>query len=165
MGKLIVVKGDPVSGTDTHNVLGQATNPNPPPPPTVPYTGVGDFTYNGAITAGLSDFVTIGGVPVALVTSRSTLNAGEDIPPAGKHSGPQGANFVPPTPPPLAATLSITDTPLGTGVPNAGAGSALLTVASAKVLLDADKIDTCSGVGASGDSTVSAQGQGFVTTD
>jgi hypothetical protein len=168
MGKLVVVKGDPVSGTDTHNVTGQATNPSPPPP-TVPYPpgpkGVGDFTYNGAITAGLSDFVTIGGVPVALVTSRSTLNTGEDIPPAGKHSGPQGANFVPPAPAPLAATLSITDTPLGTGVPNAGAGSALLTVGGVKVLLDADEIDTCSGVGASGDSTVSAQGQGFVTTD
>lgn len=164
MGKLVVVKGDPVSGTDTHNVLGVATNPSPPPP-TVPYTGVGDFTYNGAVTARLSDFVTIGGVPVAVVTSRSTLNTGEASPPAGKHSGPQGTNFVPPTPAPEPITLSITDTPLGTGVPNAGAGSALLTVGGAKVLLDADKIDTCSGVGATADSTVTAQGQDFVTTD
>jgi len=165
MGKLVVVKGDPVSGTDKHNVTGLAI----PPPPNSPYTGVGDFAYNGAITGQLSDFVTIGAVPVALVTSRSTLNTGEDIPPAGKHSGPQGTNFFPSTPAPDTSTgppfLSITDTPLGTGVPNAGAGSALLTVGGVKVLLDADEIDTCSGVGAKAGSTVTAQGQGFVTTD
>jgi hypothetical protein len=164
MGKFVVVKGDPVSGTDTHNVSGQATNPSAPPP-TVPYTGVGDFAYNGAITGQLSDFVHIGGVPVALATSSSTLNAGEDSPPSGKHSGPQGTNFVPPAPAPIASTLSITDTPLGTGVPNAGAGSALLTVNGVKALLDADKIDTCSGVGATADSTVTAKGQDFVTAD
>lgn len=164
MGKLVVVKGDPVSGTDTHNVSGSATNPAAPPP-TVAYTGTGDFAYNGAVTGQLSDFVHISGTPVALVASRSTLNAGEDTPPSGKHSGPQGSNFVPPTPVPIASTLSITDTPLGTGVPNAGAGSALLTVGGTKVLLDADKIDTCSGVGATGDSTVTAQGQDFVTAD
>ena len=164
MGKFVVVKADPVSGTDQHNVSGQATNPSPPPP-TVPYSGLGDFTYNGAVTEQLSDFVTIAGVPVALVSSRSTLNAGEDSPPAGKHSGPQGANFVPPAPVPIAGTLSITDTPLGTGVPNAGAGSALLTVGGVKVLLDGDTIDTCSGVGAKAGSTVAAQGQDFVTTD
>jgi len=164
MGKLVVVKGDPVSGTDTHNVTGTATNPAAPPP-TVPYTGVADFAYNGAITGQLSDFVTIGGIPVALMTSRSTLNPGEDTPPAGGHSGPKGANFIPATPVPIAGSLSITDAPLGTGAPNAGAGSALLTVGGAKVLLDADKIDTCSGVGALADSTVSAQGQDFVTTD
>jgi hypothetical protein len=173
MGKLVVVKGDPVSGTDRHNVSGSASIQSPPS--TVPYIGAGDFAYNGAITGQLSDFVTIGGVPVALATSRSTLNTGEDTPPAGKHSGPQGTNFVPPPPPPppptpgtpipIPNTLSITDTPLGTGVPNAGAGSALLTVGGAKVLLDADKIDTCSGVGAKADSAVTAQGQDFVTTD
>jgi hypothetical protein len=164
MGKLVVVKGDPVSGTDKHNVSGQATNPSPPPP-TVPYTGVADFKYDGAVTGQLSDFVRIGGVPLALVTSHSALNPGEDTSPTGKHSGPQGTNFVPPTPVPVASSLSITDTPLGTGVPNAGAGSALLTVNGVKVLLDADKIDTCSGVGASADSTVTAQGQDFVTAD
>jgi hypothetical protein len=168
MGKLVVVKGDPVSGTDTHNVSGNATNPSAPPP-TVPYTGVGDFAYKGAITGQLSDFVNIGGVPVALTTSRSTLNAGEDSPPGGKHSGPQGTNFVPTAPPPgptpIASTLSIIDTPLGTGVPNAGAGSALLTVNGVKALLDADKIDTCSGAGATADSTVAAKGQDFVTAD
>jgi len=162
MGKLVVVKGDPVSGTDKHNVSGQATNPTPPPP-TVPYTGVGDFAYDGAVTGQLSDFVSIDGVPVALVSSRSTLNEGEDSPPAGKHSGPKGSSFVPPTPVPVATSLSITDTPLGTGVPNGGAGSGLLTFDGVKVLLDADKIDTCSGVGAQAGSSVAAQGQDFVT--
>ena len=164
MGRLVVVKGDPVSGTDKHNVSGQATNPSPPPP-TVSYTGVADFNYDGAVTAQLSDFVRIGGVPAALATSHSALNAGEDTAPAGKHSGPQGTNFVLPTPVPVASSLSITDTPLGTGVPNTGAGSVLLTVGGVKVLLDADKIDTCSGVSAKADSTVTAQGQNFVTTD
>jgi len=164
MGKLVVVKGDPVSGTDTHNVTGSATIPGPPPS-TVTYTGTGDFTYNGAVTGQLSDFVQINGVPVALVTSRSTLNAGEDTPPDGKHSGPQGCNFLPATPVPVISSLSITDKPLGTGVPNAGAGSALLTVGGAKVLLDAGKIDTCSGTGATADSTVAANGQEFVTAD
>jgi hypothetical protein len=162
MGKLVVVKGDQVQGTDTHNVKGFVKSPPTPPPD---YAGTGDFKYNGAVTAQLSDFVRIGGVPVALVTSHSALNPGEGTPPAGKHSGPQGTNFVPQTPEPAASTLSITDTPLGTGVPNAGAGSALLTVGGVKVLLDADKIDTCSGVGAKADSTVTAQGQNFVTTD
>lgn len=161
MGKLIVVKDDPVQGTDTHNVTGSAT----PPPPGVTYTGVADFTYAGAVTGQLSDFVTVDGTPVALVTSRSALNAGEDVPPTGKHSGPTGKNFVPLTPAPVTATLSITDTPLGTGVPNAGAGSALLTVGGTKVLRDADKIDTCSGVKGKAGSTVTAQGQDFVTTD
>lgn len=164
MGRLVVVKGDPVSGTDTHNITGQATNPSAPPP-TVPYTGVADFAYNGAMTGALSDSVTIGGVPVALVTSKSSLNAGEAVPPAGKHSGPQGGNFVPPAPAPVAASLSITDSPLGTGVPNAGAGSTLLTVGGVKVLLDADKIDTCSGINVPAGSSVAAQGQSFVTTD
>lgn len=161
MGKLVVVKDDPVQGTDTHNVSGTAT----PPPPGVTYTGVADFKYNGAVSGQLSDFVRIGSQPVALVTSRSALNRGEDKPPTGKHSGPQGSNFVPPTPAPVTSTLSITDTPLGSGVPNAGAGSALLTVNGVKVLLDADKIDTCSGVDATAGSTVTAQGQDFVTAE
>jgi hypothetical protein len=171
MGRLVVLQGDPVSGTDTHQVSGMATNPAPPPA-TVPYTGRGDYQYNGAVTRQLSDFVSIGGVPVALVTSQSTLNPGEDTPPTGKHTGPQGSKFVPPGNPPvpgalvpIPSSLSITDTPLGTGVPNAGAGSALLTVGGVKVLLDTDKIDTCSGVGAKADSTVAAAAQSFVTTD
>ncbi|GIH14144.1 hypothetical protein [Rugosimonospora africana] len=156
MGKLVVVKGDPVSGTDKHNVSGQ-TSTSPP----VAYTGVGDYTYTGSITDALSDFVTIGGVPVALLTSHSSLDPGEDAPPTGGHSGPTGSNLVPAGANPIS--LSITDSPLGTGVPNAGAGSGVLTVGGVKVLLDADKIDTCSGVPAPGKSTVTASGQSFVT--
>jgi len=165
MGTLVVVKGDPVQGADKHNVSGKGPNPaQPPTPPMLDYAGVGEFQYNGAVTDQLSDFVRIASRPVALVTSRSSLNPGEATPLAGKHSGPQGSNFVPsgPAPQPTTATLSITDT-IGTGVPNAGAGSALLTVNGVKVLLDADKIDTCSGVGAQAGSTVTAQGQDFVT--
>jgi hypothetical protein len=163
MGKLVVVEKDPVTGTDTHNVKGDATNPAPPPP-TVPFVGTGDYDYQGAITDELSDFVTVGGRPVALVSSRSTLDPGQDAPPAGKHSGPQGKNFlpVPPAPQPVPVTLSIQDS-VGTGTPNSGAGSGVLTVGGVKVLLDADAIDTCSGVGGLAGSTVAASGQDFVT--
>ncbi|MEU1390954.1 MULTISPECIES: hypothetical protein [unclassified Nonomuraea] len=161
MGRPVVVKHDPVRGTDQHNVTGQATNPAPPPP-TVPYIGVGAFDYVGAITDQVSDLVTIAGVPVALVTSRSTLDPGQTAP-AGRHAGPQGGAFVPPAPPPVPATLTISDAPLGTGVPNAAAGSALLTIGGVKVLLDGDLIDTCSGIGAPAGSKVSARGQSYVT--
>ncbi|MGH3901419.1 MAG: hypothetical protein ACRDTA_24830 [Pseudonocardiaceae bacterium] len=166
MGVLIVVENDPVAGTDTHNVSGLGPNPGAPPP-TLPYSGVGDYAYAGKVTDALSDFVRIGGQPVTLVTSQSSLDPGQDAPPAGKHSGPQGDNFVAgetsqatqPTP----DTLSITDTPFGSGVPSAGAGSGLLTVNGVKVLLDGDTIDTCSGVGGLAGSTVTASGQDFVT--
>ena len=164
MGKMIVVEGDPVQGTDTHNVAG--TGPNPAaPPPTLPYVGTGRFQYAGSMTDSLSTFVKIDGKPVALVTSKSSLNPGETAPPAGGHSGPAGSGFVPgagsgaSTPTPV--TLSITD-PIGPGVPNAGAGSALLTIGGTKVLLDGDKIDTCDGLGAKGNSSVTAAGQAFV---
>ncbi len=164
MAKLVVVEKDPVTGTDTHNIKGDAPNPAAPPP-TVTFLGTGDYDYQGAITDKLSDFVTVGGKPVALVSSQSTLDPGEAAPPAGKHSGPQGKNFVPtpPAPQPIPLTLSIQDSPLGTGTPNSGAGSGLLTVGGVKVLLDQDKIDTCSGVGVPADSTVAASGQDFVT--
>ncbi|MEV0293908.1 hypothetical protein [Nocardia sp. NPDC050710] len=158
MGKLVIVEKDPVRGTDTHTVSG--TDSSAPP---VPYAGTGDFEYNGAITDRLSDFVSIDGTPVALLTSASTLNAGEDQPPAGKHSGPQGGNFTPPTPAPNKATLQITDKPLGAGSPSAGAGSSVLSVDGTRVLLDGDHIDTCSGVGATAGSSVTAAGQSFVT--
>jgi hypothetical protein len=166
VGVLVVVKGDAVEGTDKHNVSGLGPNPSPPPPPTVAYSGVGDFEYHGAVSDRLSELVQIGGIPVALVTSKSSLNSGEKAPPAGKHSGPQGSNFVPsPTtqaPLPTEATLSITDD-VGTGVPSADAGSGLLTVGGVKVLLDGDAIDTCSGVGGLKGSTVTAEGQDFVS--
>jgi hypothetical protein len=165
MGVRVVVKDDAVQGTDKHNVAGVGPNPAAPPP-TLPYSGVGDYEYRGKITDGLSDLARIGGVPVALVTSASSLGLGEAASPAGKHSGPQGSNFVAgPTSQaaqPTATTLSITDT-VGTGVPSADAGSGLLTVGGVKVLLDGDAIDTCSGVGAVKGSTVTAEGQDFVS--
>ncbi len=158
MGKLVIVENDPVRGTDTHNVVGSDTNAPPNP-----YAGTGDFDYDGAITERLVDFVRIAGTAVAVVSSGSTLDAGQDVPPAGKHSGPMGSNFAPPSPPPNKVTLAITDAPLGIGEPNAGAGSALLTVDGVRVLLDGDEIDTCNGVGAKAGSTVTATAQGFVT--
>jgi hypothetical protein len=161
MAKLVVVEGDAVEGTDKHNVSGNATNPAAPPP-TVPYVGIGSYTYSGAMTDGLSTFVTIAGTPVAVVTSKSALNPGETAP-GGGHNGASGSQFVPPAPVPiLDALFSITDV-VGTGVPNAAAGSALLTIGGVKVLLDGDKIDTCDGLNIPANSTVTASGQSFVT--
>ena len=95
MGKLVIVKDDPVQGTDRHNVSGSGTNP--PATTTLSYSGVGNFSYVGRITDRLSDFVRLDGRPVALVTSQSSLDPGQDTPPAGKHSGPAGSGFVPST--------------------------------------------------------------------
>jgi hypothetical protein len=162
MGKLIVVQGDRVQGTDTHNVSGMG--PNPPGPPAA-FVGTGRYQYIGSMTDSLSTFVKVGGKPAALVTSKSSLNAGETVPPAGRHSGPAGDSFAPGSgsvPTPTSLTLSITDV-IGTGMPNGAAGSALLTVSGTKVLLDGDKIDTCDGTGAKANSTVAATGQSFVT--
>ncbi|MFG2937620.1 hypothetical protein [Streptomyces sp. NPDC048282] len=166
MGQLLVVEGDPVRGTDQHNVQGLGPNPGAPPP-TALYVGIGDFAYKGSVTEALSTFVTIEGTPVALVTSRSGLDPGEDAP-GGGHVGKSGSGFVPgkgtvALTPNVDDTLQITDTPLGTGVPNSAAGNALLTVDGVRVLLDGDAIDTCSGLGRPADSTVSARGQDFVT--
>lgn len=163
MGQLLVVEGDPVRGTDQHNVQGLGPTPSAP---AAFYAGIGDYAYRGSVTEELSTFVTIAGRPVALVTSRSGLDPGEDAP-GGGHAGPSGGNFVPGpgtvAPAPTPATLRITDTPLGTGVPNSAAGNALLTVGGVRVLLDGDAIDTCSGLGKPADSTVTARGQDFVT--
>jgi len=160
MPKLIVVENDKVEGTDTHNVSGNATNPAAPPP-TVPYVGVAMFDYVGKMTDGLSDFVKIDGKPVALTSSKSSLNPGESAPPAGKHSGPTGKSFTPPAPVPIPNTISITD-PIGEGRPSATAGSSFVTVGSTPVLLDADKIDTCDGLSVPMNSTVTAENQSFV---
>lgn len=159
MSKLVAIGGDPVKGKDSHKVTGSTTSI----PPAV-YTGIADFVYSGAVTEALSDLVRINGTSVALVTSRSTLDPGEALPPTGRHSGPQGTNFVPPAPAPNPLTLAVTDVPLGTGTPNSAAGSTLLTINGIKVLLDADPIDTCSGVGAVAGSSVTARGQNFVTS-
>ena len=160
MPKLLVVKGDPVSGTDQHNVKGDFTNPSPPPA-TLPSVWVGDYGYAGSITDGLSDFVTVNGTPLALTSSQSSLDPGEAA--SGKHFGANGGNFQPTAPAPIPATLSITDSPLGGGTPNAGAGSGLLTVNGVRALLAGDAIDTCSGIGVPADSAVAAQGQDFVS--
>lgn len=157
MGKLLIVKGDPVKGTDKHNVSGK-TSTNPP----VDSAWVGEFEYDGTMTGGLSDFVTVDGVAVATVASRSSLDSAQTTAPTGKHSGPMGSNFLPPAPPPLPVSLSISD-PVGTGVPTGGAGSAVLTINGVKALLDADEIDSCSGLNLPAGSTVTAEGQDFVT--
>lgn len=159
MGTLIVVQGDKVEGTDKHNVSGNATNPAAPPP-TVPYTGVGDFDYKGSMTDALSDFVSIGGKAVAVIASKSSLDPGEDTP-AGKHHGMQGSNFVPPSPAPIAASLSITD-PVGEGRPSATAGSSFVSIGGDAVLLDGDSIDTCDGLSIPMNSSVTASEQDFV---
>lgn len=157
MGTLVVVENDKVEGTDKHNVSGMAT----PPPPNTPYVGVGDFQYKGKMTDALSDFVKIGGKPVALVSSKSSLNPGEDTP-AGKHYGAAGTNFVPPSPAPVLSSLSITD-PIGTGVPSAGTGSTFVSVGGTAVLLDGDKIDTCDGLSIPMNSTVTVENQDFTS--
>lgn len=161
MAKLIVVEGDKVEGVDRHNVSGNATNPSGTPP-TIPYVGVAEFEYAGAMTDALSDFVRIDGTAVALVSSKSSLDIGEDVPVAGKHSGPQGSNFIPPSPAPIAASLSITD-PVGEGTPSATSGSGFVRVAEDAMLLDGDSIDTCDGLSIPMNSTVTAEGQDFVS--
>ena len=155
MAKLVVVENDTVQGTDTHNISGMTMSPPTP----VAYTGTGKYDYVGKMTDSLSTFVTIDGKPVAIVTSKSSLDPGESAPPTGRHSGPMGSSLSPTNANPV--TLIITDL-VGTGVPNSGAGSAFVTIDGAKVLLDGDKIDTCDGLSATGNSTVTAVGQSFV---
>jgi hypothetical protein len=161
---LLVVKDDPVDGTDTHHVSGKANDVNTGSP--VDWSGTGSYPYAGAMTGALSDFVRIDGAPVALTTSESSLNAGETGP-AGRHAGPNGSGFTPapaqtPTAPiPLPPTLKIDDE-IGTGVPGSGAGSGFVKAGGTPVLLDGDPIDTCDGLSATGNSTVTAEKQAFV---
>lgn len=159
MAKKVIVKGDPVRGTDTHRVTGNATNPAAPPP-TVPYVGTARFDYVGSMSVALSDLVSINDVPVALVSSRSMLDAGEATP-SGKHGGPNGSGFTPAAPSPIPASLSVVD-PVGPGTPSASAGSAFVTVGGVAVLLDGDAIDTCDALSALGNSKVTAEGQDLV---
>ncbi len=154
MGKLIIVENDSVKGTDMHNVSGQVGDGSP-------YTGIGQFDYVGKMTGQLSDFVKIDSKLVALTSSKSSLNPGEDIIPTGKHSGPTGEDFIPSVPAPNSATLEIID-PIGEGTPSAISGSSFVKVGGIAVLLDADKIDTCDGLGIPMNSTVTAENQKFV---
>jgi hypothetical protein len=163
MGKLIIVKDDKVEGTDKHNVSGLGPNPAAPPP-TAPFTGIGDFDYRGKMTDQLSDFVKIDGKAVAVKTSQSSLNPGETTP-AGKHVGMAGSNFIPAgavLTPNKDPTLGITDA-IGTGKPNSGAGSTFVKIDSVAVLLDSDKIDTCDGLSKPANSTVTSEKQDFVS--
>ncbi len=163
MAKLVVINQDTVEGTDRHNVSGDATNPaSPPGPPTIPYVGVAEFDYKGKMTDDLSDFVTIGGEAVAIVDSKSSLDPGEDVPPAGKHSGPQGSSFLPPVPAPIAPTIGIDD-PVGEGTPSAISGSSFVSVGGSAILLDGDSIDTCDGLSIPMNSSVTAENQDFVS--
>lgn len=156
---LLAVDGDPVEGTDTHTVQGTGKLPNGTP---TLGTWTGSFTYTGSMTDALSDFVSIGGDAVAVTSSASSLDPGEDIPPTGGHSGPKGTNFKPLPPVPEKKTLFITD-PIGTGTPGSAAGSGFVRIGGDPVLLDGDPIDTCDGTGATGNSSVTASTQDFVT--
>jgi hypothetical protein len=71
MGKLVVVQRDAVQGTDTHTVTWVG-----PAPVNPPGAGSANYKYVGSITAMLSNFVTIGGQPVALTSSQSSLKPG-----------------------------------------------------------------------------------------
>jgi hypothetical protein len=162
MGKRVVVEGDAVTGTDTHNLSGPGLTP-----PSTPanYSGIGSFDYVGKMTESLSDFVAVDGRPLALTSSRSSLDPGETAPPSGRHSGPAVKNPLPPTDAPIQATVPLLkiDDAVGEGRPGAGAGSRLLKVGGVAALLDADRIDTCDGLGVPGNSSVAASGQDFVS--
>ncbi len=167
MGKLVVVENDKVEGTDKHNVSGTGPNPAQPPVPLeLPYSGIGDFDYVGKMTDQLSDFVKVDGQPIALISSKSSLNPGEDVPPTGGHSGPAGSNFVPgpstQAPLPTTISLSITDS-IGEGNPSALAGSSFVKANGDAILLDGDAIDTCDGLNIPMNSTVTAENQSFVS--
>jgi hypothetical protein len=153
MAKLVVVRNDPVDGTDTHPVTGQ-TNTNPP----ATYAGTGEYGYQGAVTEGLSDFVTVGGAAVALVTSTSTLRQDG----TSAHEAASGKNFT--APPPITSTLEfVSSKGVGDGTPSEGAGSTLLTAGGQKVLLHGDSFDTCGIDGGKASSTVAADGQDLLT--
>ncbi|MFG1643357.1 hypothetical protein ACGFMK_23935 [Amycolatopsis sp. NPDC049252] len=153
MGKLVVVEGDPVTGNDIHHVSGTDSQGHP-------YLGTGKFAYNGSVTARLSDFVSIGGTPVALVASGSSLGSAETA--TGGHGPLSGSEFSAPGPAPNSP-VTFLDVPLGAGAPSSGAGSGLLTVGGVKVLLDGDGFDTCGPAPTTAASSVAAQGQDFVT--
>lgn len=163
MGKLIIVENDKVEGTDTHSLSGPGNTASPPPPVPATYLGSGSFDYIGKMTDQLSDFVNIDGKPVALKSSKSSLNSGEDTPPSGKHSGPMVKNPAPPLTGPIVAIvpqLAITG-PVGTGNPGATACSTFVSIASTPVLLDGDKMDTCGPPPMN--ATVTSENQDFVS--
>ena len=163
MSKLITVDGDKVEGTDKHNVSGKGSITAPPG--TSAFSGgIADFDYKGSMTDELSDFVSIGGKQVAVVTSKSSLDPGEDS--TGGHAPTSAKNIVAIPPPPITpgteTVLAISD-PIGTGTPSSGAGSTFVKAGGDAVLLDGDKIDTCDGLSIPMNSTVTAENQDFVS--
>jgi hypothetical protein len=162
MGTLIVVEGDKVEGTDKHNVSGTGTDPSIPGPNS--FTGIADFDYKGSMTESLSDFVSIGAKPVALVSSESRLDPGEAS--AGGHAPISAKNIIAIPPPAITPgteqVLAITDQ-IGTGIPSAGTGSSFVSIGSTAVLLDGDSIDTCDGLSIPMNSSVTSGNQDFVS--
>ena len=156
MGKFVIVENDKVKGVDKHKISGPVAAP---PPPT--YTGVGDYEYNGKMAEQLSSFIRINGQPVAITSSKSALDPGEDV--SGGHAGPQGKNLFPPAPEPEPTQLKIIDKPIGTGSPSATSGSTFVKSNGIAILLDGDKIDTCDGLGKPMNSSVTAGQQDFVS--
>ena len=163
MGTLIIVDGDKVEGTDTHNVSGPGIVKEGGAPAT--YIGTASYEYKGKMTEDLSDFVAVDSNFVALKSSKSSLNPGEDIPVSGGHSGPMGSNFSPDATTPIVATtpvLLITE-PVGVGNPSSGSGSSFVKIGGVEALLDGDSIDTCDGTSATENSNVTAETQDFVS--
>ena len=162
VAKNIVVRGDRVEGTDTHNVSGSGVQAGSPPT-TVSYTGTARYDYKGKMTDQLSDLVSIDGSPAATVASRSSLNPGETAPGGGHHGATASiATFTPTSPTPTTSTMSITDT-VGEGRPSATAGSKLVKIDGVPVLLDGDSIDSCDGMQVPMNSSVTAETQSFVS--
>jgi hypothetical protein len=160
MGTLIVVDGDKVEGTDKHNISGSGYDSAIPGTGT--FTGIADFDYKGAMTDQLSDFVSIGGKAVALVTSQSSLDPGEDS--AGGHAASSAKNItiIAPTTVASGTATSINDS-IGTGKPSAGTGSTFVKAGGTALLLDGDSIDTCDGLMIPMNSSITASEQDFVS--
>lgn len=157
MGKSMVVQGDPVQGEDAHEIMG--LDSQTPPAGPQPYAGTARYKYEDAIKEQLCDFIKINGIALALVTSGSRLAAG-----SGGHVPALGKSFNPAAPPPNKATLQFKKAgAIGPGKPSAGAGSRFVKAGGQAVLLDGDKIDSCDDTGATGNSSVRASGQSFVT--
>ena len=165
MGTLIVVEGDKVEGTDKHNVSGTGTMPaSPSPVPGTSFTGIADFDYKGSMTDELSDMVSIGGKAVALITSKSSLDPGEDS--AGGHAAISAKSIMPIPPPTITpgteVVISITDS-IGEGIPSSGTGSSFVKVEGDAILLDGESIDTCDGLSIPMNSSVTSENQDFVS--
>lgn len=165
MGTLIVVEGDKVEGTDKHNISGTGTDTSSGTPvPMTPFTGIADFDYKGAMTDELSDFVSIGGKAIALVSSKSSLDPGEDS--AGGHAATSAKSItvIAPTTitPGTEVASAITDS-IGEGKVSQGMGSTFVKAGGDAVLLDGDSIDTCDGLSIPMNSSVTAAEQDFVS--